>query len=67
MALGKMLRVAEHINAMKKRYDAATLVQELQHLLRGWEVSCHKDTVGFSVFLIPTVLQLYCTLHFGIQ
>ncbi len=30
--------MAEHINAMKKKYDAAVHVQELQSLIRGNEV-----------------------------
>ena len=37
-ALVNMTQVAEHINAMKKKYDAAVHVQEVQNLIRGWEV-----------------------------
>lgn len=35
----KMTEVAEHINAMKRKYDTAVHVQELQSLVRGNEVS----------------------------
>lgn len=49
-ALQKMTTVAEHINAMKKRYDAAVHVQEIQSLIRGWEVS-------------PTSLTTYYIIH----
>ena len=38
MAVKQMTEVAEHINAMKKRYDAAVHTQEVQSLLNGWEV-----------------------------
>ena len=37
-ALGKMTEVTEHINAMKRKYDAAVHIQEVQSLIRGWEV-----------------------------
>lgn len=37
-ALDKMTTVSKHINEMKKRYDAAIHIQELQSLLRGSEV-----------------------------
>ncbi len=37
-AIREMTAVAEHINAMKKKYDAAVHVQELQSLIRGNEV-----------------------------
>ena len=30
--------MAEHINEMKKKYDAAVHIQEIQSLIRGWEV-----------------------------
>ena len=35
-----MAEVAAHINAMKRKYDTAVHVQELQSLVRGNEVSC---------------------------
>ena len=35
----KMTEVASHINAMKKKYDTAVHVQEIQSLIRGAEVS----------------------------
>ena len=38
-AMGEMIRVAEHINSMKRKYDAAVHVQEIQSLLHDWEVS----------------------------
>ena len=37
-ALKEMTEVAEHINEMKKKYDAAVHIQEIQSLIRGWEV-----------------------------
>ena len=39
MGADAMTRVAEHINEMKKKYDAAVHAQEIQSLLHGWEVS----------------------------
>jgi len=36
-ALKEMTEVAEHINKMKKKYDAAVHIQEIQSLIRGWE------------------------------
>ncbi len=45
-ALGKMTGVAEHINAMKKKYDAAVHVQEVQSLIRGWEVCTQMYCIG---------------------
>ena len=36
-ALLKMTAVAEHINAMKKKYDAAVHIQAVQSLIRGTE------------------------------
>ncbi len=37
----EMTEVAEHINAMKKKYDTAVHVQEIQSLMRGHEVCTH--------------------------
>ena len=54
-ALSKMTRVAEHINDMKKKYDAAVHVQEIQSLIRGWEVSV---CVFLSVCLSACVCDL---------
>ena len=56
-----MLRVADHINAMKKKYDAATVVQELQHLLHGWEVSHHNDRIQSVCCQFPHCCS--CTLY----
>ena len=33
--MSKMTEVAEHINAMKRKYDTAVHVQEIQSLIRG--------------------------------
>ncbi len=33
-----MMEVAEHINAMKKKYDTAVHVQEIQSLMKASEV-----------------------------
>ncbi len=40
----KMTEVAEHINSMKKKYDTAIHVQEIQNLIRGHEVSSRETT-----------------------
>ena len=50
-----MEAVAEHINDMKKKYDVAVHVQEVQSVLRGWEVRkaihslCDDDGLCFSL------------------
>ena len=54
-AMGKMMEVAEHVNAMKRKYDTAVHVQEIQSLIRGQEVSameayCCFDCL-FTLFL----------------
>ena len=33
-----MTEVAEHIDATKEKYDTAVHVQEVQSLIKGWEV-----------------------------
>lgn len=38
-----MTEVSEHINEMKKKYDAAVHVQEIQSLIRGNEVRMHTE------------------------
>ena len=42
-AMGEMNRVAEHINSMKRKYDAAVHVQEIQSLLHDWEVRRKRE------------------------
>ena len=48
-ALLNMTQVAEHINAMKRKYDAAVHVQEVQNLIRGWEVRWATPYLGGHV------------------
>ena len=45
----KMTEVAEHINAMKKKYDTAIHVQEILSLIRGIEVSSWGRSYGGGV------------------
>lgn len=52
-ALEKMTEVSEHIDATKRKYDTAIYVQEVQSLIRGWEVSMisHHTFVNFVVVI----------------
>jgi len=54
-ALNDMTEVAEHINEMKKKYDAAVHIQEIQSLIRGWEVQAWI----WSMILCGDELTLY--------
>ena len=53
-----MTRVAEHINEMKKKYDAAVHAQEIQSLLHGWEVSYNVYFIHVHVYVFHVYLAI---------
>lgn len=55
MGTDAMTRVAEHINEMKKKYDAAVHAQEIQSLLHGWE---GKDLVKYGEIVLEDTFRV---------
>lgn len=56
----KMAEVAEHINAMKTKYDTAVHVQEIQNLIRGNEVP-----TLVSIVIVAMCICIYVHLSYS--